>query len=43
VIEALRSVLALDERVAYALLFGSAARGTDRGDSDVDVAVSSAS
>jgi predicted nucleotidyltransferase len=39
VIEALRSALASDERVAYALLFGSAARGTNRGDSDVDVAL----
>ena len=37
--EALRSALAWDERVAYALLFGSAATGTDRADSDVDVAV----
>ena len=38
-VEALRSALASDERVAYALLFGSAAGGTDRADSDVDVAV----
>lgn len=38
-IEGLRSALASDERVAYALLFGSAARGTDHGDSDLDVAL----
>jgi predicted nucleotidyltransferase len=39
VIDALRAALASDQRVAYALLFGAAARGTDRGDSDLDVAL----
>lgn len=35
----LRRVLDADPRVAFALLFGSAARGTARSDSDLDVAV----
>jgi len=36
---ALRAALAVDERVATALLFGSVATGTARRDSDVDVAL----
>ncbi len=38
-IEALRRVLAKDPRVAYALVFGSSARGEASAHSDVDVAV----
>lgn len=38
-IEALTEVLESEPRVAYALLFGSAAEGRLRGDSDVDLAV----
>lgn len=37
--EALRRVLADDPRIAYALLFGSAARGTAHSGSDLDVAI----
>jgi predicted nucleotidyltransferase len=37
--EALRRVLEREPAVLYALLFGSAARGTLRADSDVDVAL----
>jgi predicted nucleotidyltransferase len=37
--EALKRVLAEDPAVAYALVFGSAARGTAHAHSDVDVAV----
>ncbi len=39
--QALRSALIDDRRVAYALLFGSAARGQSTPFSDVDVAVAS--
>ena len=35
----LRNVLNDDPRVAYALLFGSSARGTTHSESDIDVAV----
>jgi predicted nucleotidyltransferase len=38
-LDALREVLEADPGVAYALVFGSLARGTARPDSDVDVAV----
>ena len=38
-LDALRSVLESDARVAYALVFGSSARGTAHAESDVDVAV----
>jgi predicted nucleotidyltransferase len=38
-IDALRRVLEHDDRVAYALLFGSMARGTSHAQSDVDVAI----
>ncbi|HEY6140167.1 MAG TPA: nucleotidyltransferase domain-containing protein [Thermoanaerobaculia bacterium] len=37
--EALREVLLADERIAYALLFGSMARGDTTPSSDVDVAI----
>lgn len=37
--ERLRAVLETDSRLAYALLFGSIARGTAHSTSDVDVAV----
>jgi predicted nucleotidyltransferase len=37
--EALKRVLANDARIAYALVFGSAARGTAHARSDVDVAI----
>lgn len=37
--DALRRVLAADPRIAYALLFGSVARGTETSFSDVDVAI----
>jgi predicted nucleotidyltransferase len=39
VIDRLRQVLSSDSRIAYALLFGSRARGTPRPDSDLDLAV----
>jgi predicted nucleotidyltransferase len=39
VIDALRRVLEADSRIAYALVFGSQARGTTHAHSDVDVAV----
>jgi predicted nucleotidyltransferase len=39
VIERLRSALDVDARVAYALVFGSRARGEGHGRSDTDVAV----
>lgn len=35
----LRAALSADERIAYALLFGSVARGSSRPDSDVDIAI----
>ena len=38
-LESLRQVLAEDPRVAYALLFGSSARGAASPHSDVDVAI----
>jgi hypothetical protein len=38
-LEALGRVLARDPRIAYALAFGSSARGSARPDSDLDVAV----
>ena len=38
-LERLRAVLEADSRLAYALLFGSAARETSHAHSDVDVAV----
>ncbi len=38
-IDALRQVLEADSRVAYALVFGSVARGTSHPGSDVDVAI----
>lgn len=37
--EAIREILAGDSRVAYALLFGSSARGRAHSGSDVDIAV----
>ena len=37
--DALRRVLERDDRIAYALLFGSTARGTTHAWSDVDVAI----
>jgi len=37
--DVLRDVLAADPRIAYALLFGSVARGTENSFSDVDVAI----
>lgn len=37
--ERLRAVLERDARIAYALLFGSRARGTAHGTSDLDVAI----
>lgn len=37
--QALLDRLADDDRIAYALLFGSRARGTPREDSDVDLAI----
>jgi uncharacterized protein len=39
VIEGLRRALESDDRIAYALLFGSAARGRTHARSDVDVAI----
>lgn len=38
-LEKVRRTLEADPRVVYALAFGSAARGTDHGHSDLDVAV----
>jgi predicted nucleotidyltransferase len=38
-VNAIRDVLNRDPRIAYALLFGSSARGTSHQESDVDVAV----
>ena len=38
-LDALQDVLEADERVAYALVFGSSARGTRHTESDVDVAL----
>jgi hypothetical protein len=38
-LDALRRALEAEPDVAYALLFGSSARGTRRADSDVDVAI----
>jgi predicted nucleotidyltransferase len=38
-VDALRDALAADSGVAYAILFGSSARGTGHPSSDVDVAV----
>ena len=38
-IEVVRGALEPDSRIAYALVFGSAARGTSRARSDVDVAL----
>jgi uncharacterized protein len=43
VIERLRSVLEADERIAYAILFGSKGKGTAHPRSDTDVAVGLAS
>ena len=40
-IEALQRAIADDERLAYALVFGSTARGTSHAQSDLDVAVGS--
>ena len=37
--EAINDILAADPRIAFAMLFGSAARGTARSDSDIDIAV----
>lgn len=37
--DAIREVLLRDERIAYALIFGSVARGTNHALSDVDVAI----
>lgn len=42
-IAALRSALESDPRIAYALLFGSAARGRAHANSDLDVAIGIAS
>jgi predicted nucleotidyltransferase len=39
VMEAIREILAGDPRVAYALLFGSSARGQARAGSDLDLAI----
>ena len=36
---ALRRILEAEPDVAYAVLFGSSARGTDRSDSDADIAI----
>ncbi len=40
-IEALQRAIADDERLAYALVFGSTARGTSHAQSDIDAAVGS--
>jgi predicted nucleotidyltransferase len=39
VLDALRRTLSADSRIAYALVFGSTARGTSHALSDVDVAI----
>jgi predicted nucleotidyltransferase len=39
VLDALRKTLSDDSRIAYALVFGSIARGTSHALSDVDVAI----
>lgn len=39
VLDALRQVLSADPRIAYALVFGSTARGTSHALSDVDIAI----
>ncbi|MBK9385985.1 MAG: nucleotidyltransferase domain-containing protein [Planctomycetes bacterium] len=38
-LQALTQVLAAEPKIAYALLFGSRARGTEHADSDVDLAI----
>jgi predicted nucleotidyltransferase len=38
-VDAIRERLARDRRIAYALVFGSTARGSDHPESDLDVAV----
>ena len=38
-LDALRRILEAEPGIAYALLFGSTARGTERADSDADVAI----
>lgn len=38
-VDTLRETLSRDPRIAYALIFGSAARGSSHADSDVDVAI----
>lgn len=38
-VDALRGLLGRDSRIAYALVFGSTARGTEHAQSDVDIAV----
>lgn len=38
-VDAIRAILDRDPRIAYALLFGSAARGTSHQESDLDVAI----
>lgn len=38
-LDALRRILEVEAGVAYALLFGSSARGTGRPDSDADIAI----
>lgn len=38
-VDAIHDVLATDRRIAFGLLYGSAARGTARDDSDIDLAV----
>lgn len=42
VLDALRQILSDDPRIAYALVFGSTARGTSHALSDVDVAIGTA-
>ena len=37
--EAIHDILAADPRIAFAILYGSAARGTARPGSDVDIAL----
>lgn len=37
--QALRAALEADDRIAYALVFGSAARGSASAESDIDVAI----
>jgi len=39
VVDDVRAILQRDPRIAYAILFGSTARGTLRSDSDLDVAI----